>query len=91
MGGMWAAVYSIDDVSAQEFIRGLKEWFRPWDATFGLIKGTFFGFTITSIACYIGFFITGGAEEVGKATTSTVVVSCVSIVFLDYLLAALLL
>ena len=91
MGGMWAAVYSIDDVSAQEFIRGLKEWFRPWDATFGLIKGTFFGFTITSIACYKGFFITGGAEEVGKATTSTVVVSCVSIVFLDYLLAALLL
>ena len=62
-----------------------------WDATFGLIKGTFFGFTITSIACYKGFFISGGANEVGKATTSTVVVSCVAIVFLDYLLAALLL
>ena len=91
MGGMVAAVYSIDDVSAQEFLRGLKEWFRPWDAIFGLIKGIFFGFTITSIACYKGFFINGGAEEVGKATTSTVVVSCVAIVFLDYLLAALLL
>ena len=91
MGGMVAAVYAIDDVSAQEFIRGLKEWFRPWDATFGLIKGTFFGFTITSIACYKGFFISGGAEQVGKATTSTVVVSCVAVVFLDYLLAALLL
>jgi len=91
MGGMIAAIYSIDDISAQEFIRGLKEWFRPWDATFGLIKGTFFGFTITSIACYKGFFISGGAEEVGKATTSTVVVSCIAIVFLDYLLAALLL
>ena len=48
-------------------------------------------FTITSIACYKGFFISGGAEEVGKATTSTVVVSCVAVVFLDYLLAALLL
>ena len=91
LGGMVAAVYSIEEISALEFIRGLKEWFRPWDATFGLIKGTFFGFAITSIACYKGFFINGGAEEVGKATTSTVVVSCVSVVFLDYLLAALLL
>jgi len=91
IGGMIAAIYAIDGLSAQEFIRGLKEWFRPWDATFGLIKGTFFGFTITSIACYKGFFISGGANEVGKATTSTVVVSCVAIVFLDYLLAALLL
>ena len=91
LGGMGAAVYAIEDVSAQEFIRGLKEWFRPWDAIFGLIKGVFFGFTITSIACYKGFFISGGAEQVGKATTSTVVVSCVAIVFLDYLLAAILL
>ena len=91
LGGLVAAVYSIEDVSVQEFIRGLKEWFRPWDAIFGLIKGVFFGFTITSIACYKGFFINGGAEEVGKATTSTVVVSCVAVVFLDYLLAALLL
>jgi len=91
LGGMVAAVYSIDDVSAQEFVRGLQSWFRPWDAIFGLIKGIFFGFTITSIACYKGFFIKGGAQEVGKATTSTVVVSCVAIVFLDYILAALLL
>ena len=91
LGGLVAAVYAIEDVSVQEFIRGLKEWFRPWDAIFGLIKGVFFGFTITSIACYKGFFINGGANEVGKATTSTVVVSCVAIVFLDYLLAALLL
>ena len=91
LGGMAAAVYAIDEISIQEFIRGLKEWFRPWDAIFGLIKGIFFGFTITSIACYKGFFISGGANEVGKATTSTVVVSCVAVVFLDYLLAALLL
>ena len=91
LGGMIGVIYTIDDVSAQEFIRGLKEWFRPWDVIFGLIKGTFFGFTITSIACYKGYFIEGGASEVGKATTSTVVVSCVAIVFLDYLLAALLL
>jgi len=79
------------DVSHQEFIRGLRNWFRPWDAWFGLIKGLFFGLAITSIACYQGYYTTGGATGVGKSTTATVVISCVAIVFLDYILAAILL
>ena len=51
----------------------------------------FFGFAITSIACYKGYYTKGGAEGVGKATTYTVVASCISIVVLDYILAAILL
>ena len=90
LGGLIAALNSMD-VSFVEFIRGLRNWFRPWDAWFGLIKGLFFGLAITSIACYQGFYTTGGATGVGKSTTATVVVSCIAIVFLDYILAALLL
>ena len=90
IGGLFAAVNAMD-VSTLEFIRGLRNWFRPWDAWFGLIKGLFFGVAITSIACYQGFYTTGGATGVGKSTTATVVISCVAIVFLDYILAALLL
>ena len=90
LGGLFAAVNSMD-VSYLEFIRGLRNWFRPWDAWFGLIKGLFFGIAITSISCYQGYYTTGGATGVGKSTTSAVVVSCVAIVFLDYILAAILL
>ena len=90
IGGLFAAVNAMD-VSHLEFIRGLRSWFRPWDAWFGLIKGLFFGVAITSIACYQGFYTTGGATGVGKSTTATVVISCVAIVFLDYILAAILL
>ena len=90
LGGLFAAINSMD-VSYLEFIRGLRGWFRPWDAWFGLIKGFFFGVAITSIACYQGYYTTGGATGVGKSTTSAVVVSCVVIVFLDYILAAILL
>lgn len=90
LGGLFAAINSMD-VSYLEFIRGLRGWFRPWDAWFGLIKGFFFGIAITSIACYQGYYTTGGATGVGKSTTSAVVVSCVVIVFLDYILAAILL
>tara|TARA_B100000470_G_scaffold51846_1_gene38912 strand:+ start:168 stop:416 length:249 start_codon:yes stop_codon:yes gene_type:complete len=81
------------DLTTGEFVRGLRAWFRPWDAWFGLIKGLFFGFAITSISCYQGFYtkIDGGANGVGKSTTAAVVVSCIAILCLDYILAALLL
>ena len=90
IGGLIAANSALD-ISVQEFMRGFRMWFRPWDAWFGLIKGIFFGFAITSIACYKGYYTYGGANSVGKSTTSTVVISCISIVLLDYILAEILL
>jgi len=89
-GGLIAAISSMD-LTTTEFIRGLRSWFRPWDAWFGLIKGLFFGIAITSISCYQGYYTSGGANGVGKATTAAVVVSCIVIICLDYILAALLL
>ena len=79
------------DVSTFEFFKGFKAWFHPFDAWFGLIKAVFFGFTITSIACYHGYYTIGGAHGVGKSTTASVVHSCVMVVILDYLLAGILL
>ena len=89
-GGFVAAISSMD-LTTTEFIRGLRSWFHPWDAWFGLIKGLFFGIAITSISCYQGYYTSGGATGVGKSTTSAVVVSCVAILGLDYILAELLL
>ena len=90
LGGYIVAVSSMD-LTASEFIRGLRSWFHPWDAWFGLIKGLFFAIAITSISCYQGYYTTGGAIGVGKSTTAAVVISCVAIFLLDYILAALLL
>ncbi len=89
-GGWFTSTVTME-VTSFEFFKGFRTWFHPWDAWFGLIKALSFGFAITSIACYYGFYTKGGAEGVGKATTLTVVVSCVTIVFLDYILAAMLL
>ena len=90
LGGYIVAVSSMD-LTAAEFIRGLRSWFHPWDAWFGLIKGFFFAVAITSISCYQGYYTTGGAIGVGKSTTAAVVISCVAIFLLDYILSALLL
>ncbi|MBC8479655.1 MAG: ABC transporter permease [FCB group bacterium] len=89
-GGMLSAYLQMD-VSYYDFIKGFRQWFQPLDAWFGLIKALAFGYTITSIACFQGYYASGGAQGVGKATTITVVVSCIAIVFLDYVLAALIL
>ena len=89
-GGYMAALSSMD-ITTSEFLRGLRSWFRPWDAWFGLIKGIFFGIAITSISSYQGYFTDGGANGVGKSTTAAVVFSCMAIFVLDYLLAVILL
>lgn len=74
-----------------EFIAGTRSFFQPFDATFGLIKSAVFGFTITSISCFQGYFTRGGAEGVGRATTDAAVYSCVGILIADLVLATLLL
>jgi len=46
---------------------------------------------ITSVSCYKGYYASGGAEGVGRATTQAAVLSCVYILISDFVLAALLL
>jgi phospholipid/cholesterol/gamma-HCH transport system permease protein len=60
------------------------------DVAHGLIKMVFFGLIIVTTACYKGFRCSGGAEGVGRATTSAVVISMVLILVGDYFLSALL-
>jgi phospholipid/cholesterol/gamma-HCH transport system permease protein len=49
----------------------------------GLIKAAFFGLILAAIACYNGLKVTGGAAGVGRATTSTVVQTVVSVIIAD--------
>jgi phospholipid/cholesterol/gamma-HCH transport system permease protein len=90
LGGLIICVTTLD-MNVYQFLKGLRSWFNPWDPIFGLIKSIHFGFAITSIACYFGYFTKGGAEGVGKSTTSTVVASCITILVLNYFLAEILL
>ena len=78
-------------LTTSEFVQGARDFFRAFDAVFGLIKAICFGFIITSISCYKGYFTAGGAEGVGTSTTQAAVTSCVFILFADLLLALLIL
>lgn len=78
-------------ISAGEFMEGARQFFKPFDPYFGLIKAITFGYIITSIACFKGYYTTGGAEGVGESTTEAAVQSCVFILLADLLLAVMLL
>ncbi len=54
----------------------------------GLIKSACFGLILSLVGCYKGFYTTGGAQGVGKATTQAVVMASVSILISDYFLTA---
>ena len=89
-GGLGAAEVT-GVVPAGEFIQGARDHFLPFGPYFGLIKSLVFGFVITSISCYMGYYTEGGAEGVGRSTTSAAVTSCVYILLADLVLAVLLL
>jgi phospholipid/cholesterol/gamma-HCH transport system permease protein len=56
-----------------------------------MIKSLFFGLAITVVPCYMGFTTKQGAEGVGRSTTTAVVSASVLILFLDAVLAKVLL
>src|SRR5580765_2972940 len=89
-GGRFAGQFS-GIISTSQYDRGLLENFLPYNVTFALIKAYTFAFLISSVSSYSGYYVEGGALEIGRASTKSVVASCVLILFSDYLLAALLL
>ena len=78
-------------LSTDTYDKGLLENFVPYNVTFALAKAYTFAFIISSIPAYYGYYVKGGALEIGRSSTSSVVVSCIMILFADYILAALLL
>lgn len=76
---------------ADIFDIGLRQNLNFFNINFALYKAYTFAFIISSVPAYYGYNVKGGALEIGRSSTSAVVVSCILILVADYLLAALLL
>lgn len=87
----WFSMTMVLPITNEDFTYGARSFWRPFDATYSVIKAFFFAGSITIIACYMGFNTQQGAEGVGRSTTGAVVTSSVLILLLDVLLANLLL
>lgn len=87
-GGRLAGTFS-GILPADVYDKGLLESFVPYNVLFAMYKAVTFAFIISSIPAYYGYFVKGGALEIGRSSTKSVVVSCVMILFADYVLAAI--
>lgn len=91
VGTGWIAAKQALPITDQDFIYGARVFWRPFDATYSIIKAFCFAAAIALISCYRGFTTKQGAEGVGRSTTGAVVTSSVIILLLDLVLAKLLL
>lgn len=77
--------------SPAEYLRGVTDFFAPKDVNIMLIKSVLFGYILSSVACYKGFTVEGGAIEIGKASTQAVVFSSIFIIIVNFFVAFLML
>ncbi len=78
-------VITVDDLTL-----GLLYEFNQWFLWTSIIKSVFFAFIISSVSSYYGYTVTGGSNEVGKASTDAVVRSSMLVLFADIFLTKLL-
>jgi len=74
------------DLSGGVFINGFRKSFEIKDVNAAFIKALFFGFSISSIGCFVGFQTSGGAEGVGLSTIKSFVICAATILILDAIL-----
>jgi len=91
IGAGWFAMKLVLPITDADFAYGARTFWRPFDATYSIVKAFFFAACITIISCYMGFNTKQGAEGVGRSTTGAVVSSSVMILLLDVVLTKLLL
>ena len=77
-------------MNAEDLEYGLQYSFQEWFIWCSFIKSLFFAFIIASVSAYFGYTVEGGSIAVGKASTDSVVMSSVLILFSDLVLTQLL-
>jgi phospholipid/cholesterol/gamma-HCH transport system permease protein len=82
LGGLLVALLGLD-LTANAYVVETQKALHLWDVSSGLLKSLVFGLQIGLIACQRGLATRGGAEGVGRATTSAVVTSLFALVVTD--------
>jgi len=89
-GGYLAAIYG-GFATSTDFITGIQVEFIPFHITYAFIKTLAFAFILATIPSFHGYYMKGGALEVGKASTVAFVWTSVLIIITNYFLTQILL
>ena len=88
--GGWLIAVSQLRVASSVYWQAVVEGLYLEDLWMGLVKPFFLGFIIVTIGCHVGLRTTGGTQGVGRATTSAVVASSVTVLVVDFFITRLL-
>ena len=89
--GGWTAGLITGLITSTDYLDGIRSDFEPYHITYSLIKTAVFAFVIATIPAYHGFYVKGGAIEVGRASTKAVVWTSIVIIVMNYFLTQMLL
>lgn len=89
--GGWIAAITSGTCTSSEYIYGLRMPFDTFYITYAMIKSEVFAFVVATLPAFFGYYIKGGALEVGRASTNAVVWSSIVIIILNYVLTQTLL
>ena len=87
-GGYFVGVKLLG-INSGVYVANTIKYVELVDVFNGLVKAACFGVILTTIGCYKGFYASGGAQGVGRATTEAVVLASVLILISDYFLTAI--
>ena len=82
LAGLVAARFAVG-LGPESFLYGARLFWHSWDLLYSIAKGVVFGFVIPLISVHMGFKTGGGAEGVGRSTTSAVVLMIITVLVLD--------
>ena len=89
--GGWLAGLLGGFYSSSEYARGVTDAFKGYDIFIMFVKAFLFAYIISSISCYKGYLVEGGAVEIGVASTEAVVMSSIVVIVVNFIVAFLLL
>ena len=90
IGGMAACVFG-GYSTLEDYVTGVQMDFMPFHMVYAFIKTLVFAFLLATIPSFHGYYMKGGALEVGKASTTAFVWTSVAIILLNYILTQMLL
>jgi phospholipid/cholesterol/gamma-HCH transport system permease protein len=82
LGGLVVGVTNLD-LTVRGYLNQTARVVSLWDISSGVVKSMVFAFAVALIACQQGLATSGGAQGVGRRTTSTVVITMFTPIFLD--------
>ncbi len=90
LGGLLAGVYG-GFSTLSDFVSGLQDTFYPFHLVYAFFKTFLFAFILATVPSWQGYYMNGGALEVGKASTRAFVWSSILIILTNYIVTQLLL